>query len=189
MRVRKGQHLKAEGKCLSAAATEWSVTRDQTPGTNLIVSHIHVLLTSLGQHVPLKDFFLAKMGFSTWKNLEYLEQPSYIYIYTYIYIYVCILFSKPLLPNFLSIIISPQLLSDKTRLGANGLGAKGAQLAAELALKMKLHRALVGCLVSFTSFRGCVELRLFFWMKRNVFQRNVKQCSFNKRKVTVNKIE
>ena len=49
MKVSKDQHLKAEGKCLSAAAT-----RDQTPGTNLRISHIHVLLTSLGQHVPLK---------------------------------------------------------------------------------------------------------------------------------------
>ena len=104
MKVSKDQHLKAERKCLSAAATEWSVTRDQTPGANLRiqVSHIHVLLTSLGQHVPLKinvgfakvwrkkTFFLAKMAFSTWKNLE---QPSYIlhlqlHIYIYIYLYL-----------------------------------------------------------------------------------------------------
>ena len=33
MKVSKDQHLKAEGNCLSAAAAEWSVTRDQTPGT------------------------------------------------------------------------------------------------------------------------------------------------------------
>ena len=33
MKVSKDQHLKAERKCLSAAAAEWSVTRDQTPGT------------------------------------------------------------------------------------------------------------------------------------------------------------
>ena len=54
MKVSKDQHLKAERKCLSAAAAEKSVRRDQTPGTNLRMSHIHVLLTSLGQHVPLK---------------------------------------------------------------------------------------------------------------------------------------
>ena len=33
MKVSKDQHLKAERKCLSTAAAEWSVTRDQTPGT------------------------------------------------------------------------------------------------------------------------------------------------------------
>ena len=32
MKVSKDQHLKAERKCLTAAAAEWSVTRDQTPG-------------------------------------------------------------------------------------------------------------------------------------------------------------
>ncbi len=73
----------------------------ETPGANLRiqVSHIHVLLTSLGQHVPLKinvgfakvwrkkTFFLAKMAFSTWKNLE---QPSYIlYLQLHIYIISC----------------------------------------------------------------------------------------------------
>jgi len=175
------------------------VTRDQTPGTNLSISHIHVLLTSLGQHVPLK----INVGFAkVWRtiffgeddvfhmkefrtilvclyiNLNLLFIYMYIYIYTIYYIYIERFFSpKLLLPNFISI-ISPQLLSDKTRLGANGLGAKGAQLAAELALKMKLHRASVGCLVSLTSFRGCVELRLFF-IKRNVFQRNVKHFLTN----------
>ena len=96
MKLSKDQYLKAERKCLSAAVTEWSVTRDQTPGTNLRISQIHVLLTSLGQHVPLKiSVGFAKdwrniifqrgrrfHAFSTWKNLE---QPSYIYIYLYIY--------------------------------------------------------------------------------------------------------
>ena len=62
---------------------------------NLRISHIHVFLKNLRQHVPRKknmefakvrrkNFFLAKMTFSRWKNLE---QPSYIYIYTYIYIH------------------------------------------------------------------------------------------------------
>ena len=79
--------FKAERKCLSAAAAEWSVTRDQRPGTYLriMILHIHVLLKNLGQHVPRKinvefakvrrkNFFLAKMAFSRWKNLE---QPSH----------------------------------------------------------------------------------------------------------------
>ena len=51
---------------------------------NLRTSNIHVFLQTLGQHVPRKknmefakvrQFFLAKMTFSRWKNLE---QPSYI---------------------------------------------------------------------------------------------------------------
>ena len=52
---------------------------------NLRISHIHVFLKNLRQHVPRKKnmefakvrrkkFFLAKMTFSRWKNLE---QPSY----------------------------------------------------------------------------------------------------------------
>ena len=52
---------------------------------NLRISHIHVFLKNLRQHVPRKknmefakvrrkNFFLAKMTFSRWKNLE---QPSY----------------------------------------------------------------------------------------------------------------
>ena len=62
MKVSKDQHLKAERKCLSAAAAERSVTRDQTPGLILRVSHIHVLLKDLGQHVPLKiNVGLAKV--------------------------------------------------------------------------------------------------------------------------------
>ena len=65
MKVSKDQQLKAERKCLSAAAPELSVTRDQTPGTNLRISHIHVLLTSLGQHVPLK----TNVGFAkVWRK-------------------------------------------------------------------------------------------------------------------------
>ena len=61
---------------------------------NLRISHIHVFLKDLGQHVPRKKnmefakvrrkkFFLAKMTFSRWKNLE---QPSYIYTTVDIYI-------------------------------------------------------------------------------------------------------
>ena len=62
MKVSKDRHLKAERKCLSAAAAERSVTRDQTPGTNLTISHICVLLQDLGQHVPLKiNMGLAKV--------------------------------------------------------------------------------------------------------------------------------
>ena len=42
------------------------MTRDQTPGANLRISHIHVLLTSLGQHVPLKKI---NMGFAkVWRK-------------------------------------------------------------------------------------------------------------------------
>ena len=64
---------------------------------NLRISHIHVFLKNIRQHVPRKknmefakvrrkNFFLAKMTFSRWKNLE---QPSYIYIYIFcIQIYV-----------------------------------------------------------------------------------------------------
>ena len=90
MKVSKDQHLKAERTCPSAAATEWSVTRDQTPGANLRISRIHIH-TSLGQQVLLKinvgfakvrrKIFFAKMAFSTWKNLE---QPSYKSLCTYI---------------------------------------------------------------------------------------------------------
>ena len=49
MKVSKGQHLKAERTCLNAAATMKCDKR-----SDLVISHIHVLLTSLGQHVPLK---------------------------------------------------------------------------------------------------------------------------------------
>ena len=53
---------------------------------NLRISHIHVFLKNLRQHVPRKknmefakvrrkNFFLAKMTFSRWKNLE---QPSHL---------------------------------------------------------------------------------------------------------------
>ena len=36
--------------------------RDQTPGTNMRISHIHVLFQNLGQHVPLKiNVGLAKV--------------------------------------------------------------------------------------------------------------------------------
>ena len=94
----KDQHLKAERKCLSAAATEWSVTRDQTPGTNLRISHIHVLLTGLGQHVPLK----INVGFAkVWQRFfsgedsvfhvkEFRTTLISIDICLYIYIYACI---------------------------------------------------------------------------------------------------
>ena len=65
--------------------------------SNLRISHIHVFLKNLRQHVPRKKnmefakvrrtkFFLAKMTFSRWKNLE---QPSYVYsIDIYIYIFI-----------------------------------------------------------------------------------------------------
>ena len=76
------------------------MTRDQTPGTNLRISHIHVLLNSLGQHVPLKinvgfakvwrKIFLAKMAFSTGKNLEQPSPHTYIYIYIY-FVYLLII--------------------------------------------------------------------------------------------------
>jgi hypothetical protein len=39
-----------------------------------------------------------------------------------------------------SSVFHPFFVSAKPRLGANGLGSKGAQLAAELVLKMKLQR-------------------------------------------------
>ena len=54
MKVSKDQHLKAERKCLSAAAAEWSVTRDQTPGTIWGYHTSMFFLKNLGQHVPRK---------------------------------------------------------------------------------------------------------------------------------------
>ena len=72
MNVSKDKHRKAKRKCLNPAATERSVPGEQTPGTNLRLSHINVFLTSVRQHVPLKIhrgfakiFFLAKMFVST----------------------------------------------------------------------------------------------------------------------------
>ena len=66
------------------------MTRDQTPGTNLRLSHIHVLLTSLGQHVPLKinvgfakvwrkKFFSGEDGVFHMK--EFRTTLTFIYIY------------------------------------------------------------------------------------------------------------
>ena len=54
MNVSKDKHRKAKRKCLNPAATERSVPGEQTPGTNLRLSHINVFLTSVRQHVPLK---------------------------------------------------------------------------------------------------------------------------------------
>ena len=39
------------------------MTGEQTPGTNLRISHISVFLASVGQHVPLKEIMgFAKFG-------------------------------------------------------------------------------------------------------------------------------
>ena len=83
MKVSKDQHLKAQRKCLSGAAAEWSVTKDQMPGTNLKISHscssykfwpTCTAEDKRGVGERLADnFFLAKMAFSRWRNLE---QPS-----------------------------------------------------------------------------------------------------------------
>ena len=85
MKVSKDQHLKAERKCLSAAAAEWSVTRDQTPGTiwgyhtstfflKILANMYRERKTWSSRKFGERNFFLAKMTFSRWKNLE---QPSY----------------------------------------------------------------------------------------------------------------
>ena len=74
---------------------------------NLRISHIHVFLKNIRQHVPRKknmefakvrrkNFFLAKMTFSRWKNLE---QPSYIYIYLF-FVYKSMSFLTPLVRRF-----------------------------------------------------------------------------------------
>ena len=87
MKVSKDQHLKAERKCLSAAAAEWSVTRDQTPGAiwgyhrstfflKIFANMYRERKTWSSRKFGESIFFLAKMAFSRWKNLE---QPSYIY--------------------------------------------------------------------------------------------------------------
>ena len=84
MKVSKDQHLKAEGNCLSAAAAEWSVTRDQTPGTiwgyhtstfflKIFANMYRERKTWSSRKFGESKFFLAKMAFSRWKNLE---QPS-----------------------------------------------------------------------------------------------------------------
>ena len=73
--------------------------------SKLRISQIHVLLTRLGQHVPLKInvgfakvwrkiFFLAKMAFSTLKNLEQPAYMLYIYRFTlytlWAYVFCCV---------------------------------------------------------------------------------------------------
>ena len=84
MKVSKDKHLKAERKCLSAAAAEWSVTRDQTPGTiwgyhtstffwKIFANMYRERKTWSSRKFGERNFFLAKMTFSRWKNLE---QPS-----------------------------------------------------------------------------------------------------------------
>ena len=101
MKVSKDQHLQAERKCLNAAATEWSVKRDQTPGANLRISHIHVLLTSLGQHVPLK----INVGFAkVWRKIFFSGEDgvfhmkefrtTLIYIYIFLSFNICLLVSE-----------------------------------------------------------------------------------------------
>ena len=95
MKVSKDQHLKAERKCLSAAAAEWSVTRDQTPGTIWgyhtstfflkIFANMYRERKTWSSRKFGERFFLAKMTFSRWKNLE---QPSYIYINIYVLYFV-----------------------------------------------------------------------------------------------------
>ena len=65
MKVSKDQHLKAERKCLSAAAAEWSVTRDQTPGT------------IWGYHAPtffLKIFANVYRERKTWSSRKFGER-------------------------------------------------------------------------------------------------------------------
>ena len=84
MKVSKDQHLKAERKCLSTAAAEWSVTRDQTPGTiwgyhtstfflKILANMYRERKTWSSRKFGESNFFFAKMAFSRWK---YLEQPS-----------------------------------------------------------------------------------------------------------------
>ena len=86
MKVSKDQHLKAERKCLSAAAAEGSVTRGQTPGTiwgyHTSTFFLQILANMYRERKTWSSLkfgerkkFLAKMTFSRWKNLE---QPSYI---------------------------------------------------------------------------------------------------------------
>jgi hypothetical protein len=53
-----------------------------------------------------------------------------------------------------SSVFHPFFVSAKPRLGANGLGSKGAQLAAELVLKMKLQRFWDVFLEMFMDFSG-----------------------------------
>ena len=65
------------------------MTRDQTPGANLRISHIHVLLTSLGQHVPLK----INVGFAkVWRKIFFSGEDGVFHMKefrtTLIYIYM-----------------------------------------------------------------------------------------------------
>ena len=56
MKVSKDQHLKAERKCLSAAAAYGIMKCDEGSDAwnNLRISHIHAFLKNLRQHVPRK---------------------------------------------------------------------------------------------------------------------------------------
>ena len=89
MKVSKDQHLKAKRKILSAAATEWSVTGVQMPGTNLRISHINVFLTSVGQHVPLKTGSqkfaerIVFVGEDVFFHVKEFRTAPDIYIYIY----------------------------------------------------------------------------------------------------------
>ena len=62
------------------------MTREQTPGKNLRISHIHVLLKNLGQHVPLKINLglakvLRKIFFSGQDGLFHMEEFRTTLIY------------------------------------------------------------------------------------------------------------
>ena len=89
MKVSKDQHLKAERKCLSAAAQNevWQGIRlrrlEQSEDITLpcFSSKSWPKCTAKDKHgvresSAKENFFLAKMAFSRWKNLE---QPSYIF--------------------------------------------------------------------------------------------------------------
>ena len=66
------------------------MTGEQTPGTNLRISHINVFLTNVGQHVPLE----LNMGFAkVWRAYFFGEDVCFnvkefrttlIHIYIYI---------------------------------------------------------------------------------------------------------
>ena len=137
MKVSKDQHLKAEGNCLSAAAAEWSVTRDQTPGT------------IWGYHTStffLKIFANMYRERKTWSSRKFGESKFFFgedglfqmkeFRTTLIYIYIYYIYTRNLFVHFFLSFNPPNQghfqLKTKGSFwvpGINGIGESGVRVA------------------------------------------------------------
>ena len=99
MKVSKDQHLKAERKCLSAAAADWSVTRDQTPGTiwgyqtSTFFLKSSPTCTAKEKHGVRESS--AKEKFFGEDDVFQMKEFRTTLIYIYIYIYWVFMFFYP----------------------------------------------------------------------------------------------